>query len=80
MVAMTAMKDGLRPSKFLFSLKKRFPMDYAKLLSRADKYANAEEAMASKREPTTPRPDKEGKRRRDEPIEQDWPVQPRRPF
>ena len=53
-IAMTAMKDGLRPSKFLFSLKKSFPMDYAEMLSRADKYANAEEAMASKREPEVP--------------------------
>ena len=32
-IAMMAMKDGLKPSKFLFSLKKRFPMDYAEMLS-----------------------------------------------
>ena len=51
---MMAMKDGLRPSRFLFSLEKRFPMDYAEMLSRVDKYVNAKEAMASKREPTTP--------------------------
>ena len=55
---MTAMKDGLRPSKFLFSIKKRFLMDYAEMLSRADKYVNVEEAMASKREHMTPRYDK----------------------
>ena len=52
-IAMTAMKDGLRPSRFLFSLEKRFPVDYAEMLSLADKYVNAEEAMASKREPAT---------------------------
>ena len=51
-VAMTAMKDGLKSSKFLFSLKKWFPVDYAEMLSREDKYANVEEAMSSKREPT----------------------------
>ena len=48
-VAMTAMKGGLKPSRFLFSLEKRFPVDYAEMLSRADKYANAEEAMASEK-------------------------------
>ena len=61
-IAMMAMKDGLRPSRFLFSLKKRFSMDYAEMLSRADKYANIEEAMTSKREPITPQPDRGGKR------------------
>ena len=53
-VAMTAMKGRLKPSKFLFSLKKKFSVDYVEMHSRADKYANAEEAMASKREPTIP--------------------------
>ena len=55
-------------------------MDYVEMLSRADKYANVEEAMASKREPTTLRPDKRAKRRRDEPTEQDRPIRPRGPF
>ena len=32
------MKDRLRPSRFLFSLEKRFLMDYAEILSRMDKY------------------------------------------
>ena len=54
MVAMMAMKGRLKPSRFLFSLEKRFSVDYAKMLSRADKYANVEKAMASKREPNTP--------------------------
>ena len=61
-VAMMAMKDGLRPFRFLFSLKKRFSMDYVEIFSRADKYANAKKAMASKREPTVDRPDIGGKR------------------
>ena len=79
-VPMMAMKGGLKPSRFLFSLEKRFSVDYAKMLSRADKYANAEEAMVSKREPTIPRSDKGGKRRRDKPTERDRPVRPRGPF
>ena len=32
-VVMTVMKDGLRPSRFLFSLEKRFPVDYTEMLS-----------------------------------------------
>ena len=46
MITMIAMKDGLKPSRFLFSLEKRFHVDYIEMLSRADKYANNEEAMA----------------------------------
>ena len=76
MVAMTTMKGGLKPSRFLFNLEKRFPADYAEMLSRADKYANAKEAMASKREPVTPRPDRGGKRQRDEPTERDRSIRP----
>ena len=71
MITMMAMNGGLRPSMFLFSLKKRFSMDYAEMLFRVDKYANAEEAMASKRELTVSQPDKGGKRRRDKSIKHD---------
>ena len=61
-LTMMAMKGKFRPSRFLFSLEKRFSMDYAEMLFRADKYANIEEAMASKREPTVVRPNRGGKR------------------
>ena len=49
-------------------------MDYAKMLSRTDKYVNAEEAMVSKREPTAIRPDRGGKGRRDKPTDRDRPI------
>ena len=39
------MKDGLKPSRFLFSLEKKIP-NYAEMLSWAEKYANAKEAIA----------------------------------
>ena len=32
-VTMSAMKDGLKPSRFLFSLEKRFPTNFAEILS-----------------------------------------------
>ena len=73
---MLAMKDGLKPSRFFFSLEKWFPTSFPEMLSRADKYVNAEEAMASKRESNTSQADRGGKRRRDEPNEQDQPIQP----
>ena len=62
MVSIMAMKGGLRPSRFLFNLEKRFPADYTEILSREDKYANIEEAMTSKRKPMVGRPDRGGKR------------------
>ena len=43
-VAMTAMKSGLQPGPFLFSLGKRSPTSFTELLTRAEKYARAEEA------------------------------------
>ena len=33
MVSMIAMKDRLKPSRFLFNLKKRFSADYTEMLS-----------------------------------------------
>ena len=61
-VTMKAIKDGLRPSRFLFSLEKRFFADYAKMLSQAEKYANVEKAMASRRDPIVGRSDRGGRR------------------
>ena len=49
-MAITVMKGSLRPSCFLFSLEKRFSMDYAEMLVRAEKYANVKEAMAARKE------------------------------
>ena len=43
-VAMTAMKSGLQSGPFLFSLGKRSPTSFTELLTRAEKYARAEEA------------------------------------
>ena len=53
MIAMMAMKNGLRPSRFFFNLEKRFFTDYAEMLAQAKKYANAEEAMAAQKETTS---------------------------
>ena len=47
---MFAMKGRLRPSRFFFSLEKKFPSDYIKMLARAKKYANAEDAMVVKKD------------------------------
>ena len=60
MVAMSAMKGGLKPSRFFFSPKKRFPSSFIEMLSRAEKYANAEEAMSA-RSLATPQSDKKEK-------------------
>ena len=45
MVAMLAMKDTLKPSRFLFSLEKKFSISFFEMLSHAKKYANTEEAF-----------------------------------
>ena len=49
-IAMTVMKSRLSPFRFLFDLENRFPINYDEMLSRVEKYANAEEAMACRRE------------------------------
>ena len=63
-VSMSTIKDGLRPSRFFFSMKKKFSADYVKLLTRAEKYAKAEEAMVAKRDAPTNQAKRENKRRR----------------
>ena len=45
-VALSAMKKGLKASRFTFSLDKKTPKTYAELLTRAQKYALAEEQAA----------------------------------
>ena len=71
-VAMSAMKGSLRPSRFLFSLKKQFPTNFAEMLAQDEKYANAEEAMSM-----TSQPEKKEKRRRKEPSSDDRPIRTR---
>ena len=36
---MSAMKSRLRPSRFLFSLEKKFSADYVEMLARVEQYA-----------------------------------------
>ena len=70
-VIMSTMKDRLRHSIFIFNLKKKFPADDAELLTRAEKYSNAEEAMAARRDALTNRVERGNKRRREEPSDRD---------
>ena len=62
-VLMLAMKDSLRPLRFLFSLEKWFSTNFAKMLARAEKYANTEEAISIKRSRTTNQMEKKEKRK-----------------
>ena len=77
MVAMSAMKDNLKPSRFLFSLEKWFFASFVEMLFWAEKYANVEKAKLTKRT-STPSPSdekekekKKEKRKREEPPSQD---------
>ena len=77
MVSMSTMKDGLRSSRFLFNMEKKFPIDYVEMLTRIEKYANAEEAMAARRDSLTSRAKKENKRKKEESSDRDRPIRPR---
>ena len=78
MVAMSAIKGALKPSRFLFSLKKKFSTIFSEMLSRAKKYANVKEAFLA-RKTSTPGPSEKGKgkekekdkRKREEPPSTD---------
>ena len=48
-VALSAIKKGLRTSRFTFFLDKKSPKTYAELLTRAQKYASVEEQAAERR-------------------------------
>ena len=48
-LSLSAMMSSLKPSKLLWSVGKNDPKDYQDLLSRAQKYANTEELMNSRR-------------------------------
>ena len=47
---MAALKGGLQKNDLLFSLKKKYPRDFADLLARAKGYARVEEAFKLKDE------------------------------
>ena len=65
MVMMSAMKGALKPFRFLFSLKKKFPTNFFEMLSHAKKYTNIEEAfLARKTSMLGPSKKKKGKERR----------------
>ena len=67
MVAMSAMKGTFKPSRFFFSLKKKFPSSFFEMLSRAKKYANVKEAMSARKTSALDPSDKEkGKEREKE--------------
>ena len=72
-VAMSTMKGGLRPTRFSLSLEKWFSTSFIEMLARAEKYANAEEAMSTKRSLATLQFDKKEKEKskREEPSSND---------
>ena len=49
-VAIATLKSGLQKNDLLFSLKKRYPRDFADLLAQAEGYARAKEAFKLKDE------------------------------
>ena len=67
-MAVSAMKRGLRSSRFTYSLDKTLPRTYAELLERAYKYMRADEG-ASDRRLVEPRGPKEKRRKGREPAE-----------
>ena len=82
MVAMSAMKGALKPSRFLFSLKKKFLTSFLEMLSRVEKYANVEEAFLARKTSTPGPSEKEkekerekDKRKREEPLGNDGSIQ-----
>ena len=66
-VILTAFMAGLRSSDFLFSLSKNPPTTMATLLSKAQKYMNAEDSLAARQEPTPKNPTPREKRKDSEP-------------
>ena len=70
MVAMSTMKGGLKPSRFLFSLEKRFSASFTKMLFRAEKYVNAEEVIVARKDAAPSQPEGREKRRRKTPTDE----------
>ena len=48
LVMISALKMGLKVSNFYFFVLKRFPHDFSKLLTHANKYIDVEDGMAEK--------------------------------
>lgn len=53
---MTTLKGGLQKNALLFSLKKRYPKDFFKMLASVDKNVNVEEAWARQEESPNDKP------------------------
>ena len=75
MVSMLAMKGTLKPSRFLFSLEKKFSTNFFEMLFHAEKYANAKEAFLARKTSTLGSSEKrkgkerkKDKRKREEPL------------
>ena len=51
-IAMAALKGGLQKNNLLFSLKKKYPINFADLLARAEGYIRVKEAFKMKDEET----------------------------
>ena len=84
MVAMSAMKGALKPSRFLFSLEKKFSTNFFEMLSCAEKYTNAKEAFIARKSLTAGPSDKgkgkereKDKKKREEPPNNDSSAQAR---
>ena len=77
---MSSMKGGLRSSRFLFNLTKKFSTDFVKMLAQVEKYTNAEEAMAARKEAAPNRLEGREKQRRDAPIDERWLTRPKGPL
>ena len=65
MVAMSAMKGALKPSRFFFSLEKKFSTSFLEMLSRAEKYPNVEEAFMVRKTSVPSASDKEKEKKRE---------------
>ncbi|XP_058106337.1 uncharacterized protein LOC131249549 [Magnolia sinica] len=65
-MALSAMISKLKEGRFLFSIGKNPPSTLSELISRAQKYTNAEEFFGSRKSNQTSKPSSKGKRRRHE--------------
>ena len=71
-ILVAAFTNGLRKSKFLFSLYKNYPKTMSEVLYRATKYMNAEDTLSAREE-------KPRKRERQDDIRQDQGLKKARP-
>ena len=76
-VAMSALKKGLKKSRFTYFLDKTFRKTYSELLARANKYIRADEGAASRRETEGKKEAKKGQEKLNRPPAKKNPNQPR---